>query len=155
MSPLSHHCTRTHGYIAVGFLLVFSGFTLFLVCHPKNNEGFANIVVTTLATVSGPMVGAVARDCQSCCLKFASARSTPGGASCQSLPPRLQVEIGPGPSTADVRGEHRVRVHFLGLQGMNRNSGLTVMIGIEGTGSLGRTMMPSSRWRRGTMTMLV
>jgi hypothetical protein len=49
---------------------LFSGFTLFLVCQPKNNEGLVNIVVTTLATVSGPMVGAVARDCQSCCLKF-------------------------------------------------------------------------------------
>jgi hypothetical protein len=70
MRLFENHFTRTHGYVALGFLLVFSGFTLFLVCHPKNNEGLANIVVTTLATVSGPMVGAVARDCQSCCLKF-------------------------------------------------------------------------------------
>jgi hypothetical protein len=70
MRLFENHFTRTHGYIALGFLLLFSSFTLFLVCHPKNNEGLANIVVTTLATVSGPMVGAVARDCQSCCLKF-------------------------------------------------------------------------------------
>ena len=70
MNILEKHFTRTHGYIALGFLLVFSGFTLFLVCHPKNNEGLTNIVVTTLATASGPMVGAVARGCQRCCLKF-------------------------------------------------------------------------------------
>ncbi|MCL4180222.1 MAG: hypothetical protein KJ072_21075 [Verrucomicrobia bacterium] len=70
MRLLANHFTRTHGYIALGLLLVFSGFTLFLVCQPKNHESVANIVVTTLATVSGPMVGAVARDCQSCCLKF-------------------------------------------------------------------------------------
>lgn len=70
MKLLANHFTRTHGYVALGFLLVFSGFTLFLVCHSKNNEGLLNIVVTTLATVTGPMVGAVARDCQSCCLKF-------------------------------------------------------------------------------------
>jgi hypothetical protein len=62
--------TRTHGYIALAFLLVFGGFTLFLVCQPKNNEGLANIVITTLAVVTGPMVGAVARDFQSCCLEF-------------------------------------------------------------------------------------
>lgn len=70
MRFLATHFTRTHGYIALGFWLVFSGLTLFLVCQPKNNEGLVNIVVTTLATVSGPMVGAVARNCQSCCLKF-------------------------------------------------------------------------------------
>lgn len=70
MNWLATHFTRTHGYIALGFLLVFSSFTLFLVCQPKNNEGPANIILTTLATVTGPMVGAVARDCQSCCLKF-------------------------------------------------------------------------------------
>ena len=70
MSPFRNSFTRAHGFIALGFLVVFSGFTLFLVCHPKNNEGLANIVVTTLATVTGPMVGAVARDGQSCCLKF-------------------------------------------------------------------------------------
>ena len=70
MRLLANHFTRTHVYIAGGFLLVFSSFTLFLVCHPKNNEGLLNIVVTTLATVTGPMVGAVARGCQSCCLKF-------------------------------------------------------------------------------------
>lgn len=61
MRFLEHHFTRTHGYVALGFLMVFSSFTLFLVCHPKNSEGLANIVVTTLATVTGPMVGAVAR----------------------------------------------------------------------------------------------
>jgi hypothetical protein len=70
MNWLATHFTRTHGYITLGFLLVFSGFTLFLVCQPKNNEGLANIILTTLATVTGPMVGAVARGCQSCCLKF-------------------------------------------------------------------------------------
>lgn len=70
MRLFKNQLTPTHGYIALGFLVVFGGFTLFQVCQPKNNEGLANIVVTTLATVSGPMVGAVARDCQSCCLKF-------------------------------------------------------------------------------------
>lgn len=70
MRLMANPFTRTHGYIALGFLLVFSGFTLFLVCQPKNNEGVADIVVTALATATGPMVGAVARNCQSCCLKF-------------------------------------------------------------------------------------
>jgi len=65
-----NHFTRAHGYLALGFLVVFTSSTLFLVCHPKNNEGLANLVITTLATVTGPMVGAVARNCQSCCLKF-------------------------------------------------------------------------------------
>ena len=70
MRWLANRFGRTHGYIALGLLVLFSGFTLLLVCQPKNNEGVANIVVTTLATASGPMVGAVARNCQSCCLKF-------------------------------------------------------------------------------------
>lgn len=61
---------RTQGYMALGLLVLFSGFTLFLVCQPKNKEGVAIIVGTTLATATGPMVGAVARNCQSCCLKF-------------------------------------------------------------------------------------
>lgn len=67
---IENHFTRAHGYIALGFLIVFGGFTLFVVGQPKNHEGLTNIVITTLATVSGPMVGAVARECQSCCLRF-------------------------------------------------------------------------------------
>ena len=70
MRLFRNHVTRTHGYVALAFLVVFGGFTLFLVCQPKNNEGLANIVITTLAVVAGPMVGAVARDFQSCCLEF-------------------------------------------------------------------------------------
>ncbi len=69
MRIIENHFGRAHGYIALGFLLVFGGFTLFLVCQPKNNEGLGNIVMTTIATVAGPMVGAVARDFQSCCLE--------------------------------------------------------------------------------------
>jgi hypothetical protein len=96
--------TRTHGYIALGFLLVFSAFTLFLVCHPKNNEGLANIVVTTLATVSGPMVGAVARDCQSCCLKFSL-----------SLLPWSAAFLAAG--TLSVAGGHQSRGRWVGSRG--------------------------------------
>jgi hypothetical protein len=35
MRILENHFTRAHGYLALGFLLVFSSFTLFLVCHPN------------------------------------------------------------------------------------------------------------------------
>ena len=38
-----------------GFRLVFSGFTRFLVCQPKNNEGLANIILTTLAGMWWPV----------------------------------------------------------------------------------------------------
>ena len=63
-----NHFGRAQAYLFLGFLVVFSGFTLFLTSQPKNNEGLGNIILTTLTTVTGPMVGAVARDFQSCCL---------------------------------------------------------------------------------------
>lgn len=70
MRWIANRIGRTHWYIALGLLVLFSGFTLLLVCQPKNHEGWGDIVLTTLATATGPMVGAVARHGQSCCLRF-------------------------------------------------------------------------------------
>jgi hypothetical protein len=68
---------------------------------------------------------------------------------------RIQRRVGRPGKRSQAGIELPFSVHFLGLRGMKRNSGFTVMIGIEGTGPLGRTKMPSSTWRRGTMTMQV
>jgi hypothetical protein len=68
---LASRLRRWHLWLAVAFWLAFSGLSLFIVLkgldraadHPRT------VAATVAATALGPMVGAVSRDFQGCCLE--------------------------------------------------------------------------------------
>jgi hypothetical protein len=64
--------TRAHLWV---FAVIWGGFTVltFLIVNAGADQGGGRLFVialTTAATISGPMTGAVARDFQSCCFEF-------------------------------------------------------------------------------------
>jgi hypothetical protein len=52
--------------------IIFTGIIAFVAYTglDKRPEHTVLVIKTTLCSISGPMAGAIARDCQSCCLKF-------------------------------------------------------------------------------------
>ena len=67
----SSHSSRTRSYILLGLLVPFSLLTYLAVSSGSPGDVRDRpVILTTLATVSGPFVGAIARRGQSCCLAF-------------------------------------------------------------------------------------
>jgi len=62
MPRLFSNFTRLHGYVAGGLLAIFMAACLFLCLMMwKPNPGVGRIAIATLAAVSGPFTGAIAR----------------------------------------------------------------------------------------------
>jgi hypothetical protein len=63
--------SRTHLFIFLGFYIVFAALTaLVLNLQSESDRREAPIVSATLASISGPFTGAIARQFQSCCWDF-------------------------------------------------------------------------------------
>jgi hypothetical protein len=64
--------TKVHLWVFMGILAVATVFNFFVVNEGIDHgpEHTRQVIVTTLATVTGPMTGGIARDLQSCCVKF-------------------------------------------------------------------------------------
>lgn len=71
MPAFTHHFTRAHLAILLGFILVFSAFTAFALSSqsPDDRRENWNVAATSL-TFLGPFTGAIARHLQDCCWKF-------------------------------------------------------------------------------------
>ena len=77
--------SRARWYILLGLLLPFTALTYLAVSSGSPGDVRDRpVVTTTLATITGPFVGAIARNGQSCCLAF-------------SLTARGRLRPGPGP----------------------------------------------------------
>jgi hypothetical protein len=58
-------------YFLLGLLLPFTALTYLAVSSGSPSDARERpVVLTTLATITGPFVGAIARNGQSCCLEF-------------------------------------------------------------------------------------
>ena len=71
--PLSPSRRRFHGAHLVVFLVIWCGFSIWTFAIVKSGLDQPTgeiIAVTTIATILGPMTGAISRDMQGCCLKF-------------------------------------------------------------------------------------
>ena len=69
---VASHFSRLHLYV---FLAIWCGFTIwtFLIVNSGLDSGSgksATVFRTTVATILGPMTGAISRDLQGCCLRF-------------------------------------------------------------------------------------
>lgn len=65
---------KTHLRIFVGFYLVFAVMTFLVLSQGNGSDRRSNAVAAaTLGAVSGPLTGAIARNFQSCCLRFSLA----------------------------------------------------------------------------------
>jgi hypothetical protein len=67
-----NNLTKAHLMVFACLLVIFSILT-FLISNAGINqrpENDALVLLTTLGTISGPLVGAIARDFQGCCLTF-------------------------------------------------------------------------------------
>ena len=63
--------SRTHLFIFLGFYIVFAALTaLVLNLQSESDRREAPILSATLASISGPFTGAIARHFQSCCWDF-------------------------------------------------------------------------------------
>ena len=63
--------SRARWYILAGLLASFTALTYLAVSSGSSSDiRDRPVVLTTLATISGPFVGAIARHGQSCCLHF-------------------------------------------------------------------------------------
>jgi len=63
---------KIRGYILLGLLAPFTVLTYLAVSSGSPGDVRQRpVVTTTLATITGPFVGPIARDGQSCCLEFA------------------------------------------------------------------------------------
>ena len=63
--------SRARWYILLGLLLPFTALTYLAVRSGSPGDVRDRpVVLTTLATITGPFVGAIARNGQSCCLEF-------------------------------------------------------------------------------------
>ena len=64
-------CVACRWYIFLGLLLPFTALTYLAVSSGSPSDVRQRpAALTTLATITGPFVGAIARDGQSCCLDF-------------------------------------------------------------------------------------
>ena len=64
--------TRARWYILLGLLVPFTALTYLAVSSGSPSDVRDRpVLLTTLATLTGPFVGPIARDGQSCCLDFA------------------------------------------------------------------------------------
>lgn len=62
---------KTHLRIFVGFYLAFAALTFLVLNQGTESDRRSNAVASaTLGAVSGPLTGAIARNFQSCCLRF-------------------------------------------------------------------------------------
>ena len=63
--------SRARWYILLGLLVPFTALTYFAVSSGSPSDVRERpVVLTTLATITGPFVGAIARHSESCCLDF-------------------------------------------------------------------------------------
>jgi hypothetical protein len=63
--------SRARWYILLGLLVPFTALTYLAVSSGSPSDiRDRPVILTTLATISGPFVGAIARDNQPCCLHF-------------------------------------------------------------------------------------
>jgi hypothetical protein len=71
LGPPKHRPSRSRWYILLGLLVPFTALTCLAVSSgsPGDVRG-RPVILTTLATITGPFTGAIARHGQSCCLQF-------------------------------------------------------------------------------------
>ena len=71
MTPFQNHFTKAHLFVFLGIWLSFTALTCWIAEHGIEQDSHRKLVIlTTLGTILGPMTGAIARNCQSCCLAF-------------------------------------------------------------------------------------
>src|SRR5690349_7144155 len=92
-------------YILLGLLVPFTALTYFAVSSGSPSDVRERpVALTTLATVTGPFVGAIARHSQSCCLDFSLRLAAVTG---PVLPLGLIAQVVPLPCR---RGQRVVRL---------------------------------------------
>ena len=62
--------SRARWYVLLGLLVPFSALTYLAVSSAPGDSRDRPVIPVTLATITGPFVGAIARNGQSCCLSF-------------------------------------------------------------------------------------
>ena len=72
MKLFENHFSMKHGWVFLGFLIIFTVLNFFILNAgvDQTREHNRQVIVATLSTISGPMVGAIARDFQGCCTRF-------------------------------------------------------------------------------------
>ena len=72
MRIIENNFSKKHAIVFLGLLVFFTVLNFFAVNSgiDEGDEHTQQVIMTTLATVSGPMTGAVARDFQGCCTRF-------------------------------------------------------------------------------------
>ena len=69
MTVFQNHFTKAHLFVFVGVWLSFTALTYWIAEHGiEQYDDRRLVILTTLGTILGPMTGAIARNCQSCCL---------------------------------------------------------------------------------------
>ena len=97
--------SRARWYILLGLLLPFTALTYLAVSSGSPSDVRERpVVLTTLATITGPFVGAIARHGQSCCLDFSLRLAAMTG---PVLAFGLIAQVVPLPFR---RGQHAVRL---------------------------------------------
>ena len=72
IGPTKTRPSRARWFILLGLLAAFTVLTYLAVSSGSPGDVRQRpVVLTTLATITGPFVGPIARDNQSCCLEFA------------------------------------------------------------------------------------
>ena len=71
--------SRARGYVFLGLLVPFTALTYLAVSSGSPGDlRDRPIVLTTLATITGPFTGAIARNGQGCCLEFSASLAAKG-----------------------------------------------------------------------------
>lgn len=72
MKLVENHFSARHGWVFLLFLIVCTVLNFFVLDAGVDDgeDHSRQVLVTTLATISGPMTGAIARDFQGCCTRF-------------------------------------------------------------------------------------
>jgi len=97
--------SRARWYILLGLLVPFTALTYLTVSSGSPSDiRDRPVILTTLATISGPFVGAIARHSQPCCLHFSLGLAAIAG---PVLAPGLIAQVVPLPFR---RGQQTVRL---------------------------------------------
>ena len=71
VGPPKNRPSRARWYILLGLLVPFTALTYLAVSSGSPGDVHDRpVALTTLATITGPFIGAIARHGQSCCLQF-------------------------------------------------------------------------------------
>lgn len=71
MNIFQNNFSKKHIYIFLGIWILFTIATFVILCAGLDGQNkYIFVVLTTAATFTGPMTGAIARQWQSCCTEF-------------------------------------------------------------------------------------